>query len=134
MAQKQNSFIKEIHHILRLGGVQLMKAIQPNAMIQAFVWNQIHPEMMVRLQTYRHRLTFIVNSEVFEVHTFFKFFNFATCYRYFWYLAWHFTILQNDNITISWDFFQAVSTEVSRHGCWCCQPKKISWYRNIIIL
>ena len=28
-------------------------------------------------------------------------------------------------------FFQADST---RHGCWCCQPEKISWYRNIIIL
>ena len=50
------------------------------------------------------------------------------------YLAWPFTTLQNDNITISWDFFQADSTKVSQHGCWCCQPEKISWYRNIIIL
>ena len=49
-------------------------------------------------------------------------------------LAWPITILQNDNITISWDFFQANSTKVSRHGCWCCQSEKISWYRNIIIL
>ena len=31
-----------------------------------------------------------------------------------WYLAWPFTILQNDNITISWDFFLAHSIKVSR--------------------
>ena len=31
------------------------------------------------------------------------------------------------NIMIWWDFFQADSTNVSWHGCWC-------WYRNIIIL
>ena len=48
-------------------------------------------------------------------------------------LAWPFTLLQNDNITISWDFFQADSTKMSRHGSWCCQPEKISWYRNITI-
>ena len=28
-------------------------------------------------------------------------------------LAWPFTILQNDNITISWDFFQADSTKAT---------------------
>ena len=50
------------------------------------------------------------------------------------YLAWPFTILQIDNITISWDFFQADSTKVSKQGCWCFQPEKISWYCNIIIL
>ena len=49
-------------------------------------------------------------------------------------LAWPFTILQIDNITISWDFFQADSTKVSQHGCWCCQPEKITWFHNIIIL
>ena len=56
------------------------------------------------------------------------------CYILLSQLAWLFTILQNDNLTISWDFFQADSTKVSQHGCWCCQPEKISWYRNIIIL
>ena len=49
-------------------------------------------------------------------------------------LAWPFPILQNDYITISWDFFQADSTKVSWHDCWCCQPEKTSWYRDIIIL
>ena len=52
----------------------------------------------------------------------------------FRYIAWPFTILQNDNIMISWDFFQADSTKVSQHDCWWCQPEKISWYCNIIIL
>ena len=51
-----------------------------------------------------------------------------------WYLAWPFTILQNDNITISWDFFQADSTSSHAGTPWCCQPEIISWYHNIIIL
>ena len=55
------------------------------------------------------------------------------CYILLSQLAWLFTILQNDNLTISWYFFQADSTKVSQHGCWCCQPGKISWYCNIII-
>ena len=46
--------------------------------------------------------------------------------------VWRRCILQNDNIMISWDFFQADSTKVSWHGCWCRQPEKISWYCNII--
>ena len=29
--------------------------------------------------------------------------------------------------------FQALSTKVCRHGCWCCQPEKTSSYYNLII-
>ena len=50
-----------------------------------------------------------------------------------WYLAWPFTILQNDNITISWDFLRLTApAAMPRQLGWCCQPEKISWYRNII--
>ena len=31
-------------------------------------------------------------------------------------------------------FFQADSSKVSQHSCWCFQPEKISWYDDIVIL
>ena len=40
------------------------------------------------------------------------------------YLAWPFTILQNDNITISWDFSQADSTSSHAGTPWCWQSEK----------
>ena len=43
-------------------------------------------------------------------------YSYATQHSTHWrYLAWPFTILQNDNITISLHFFQADSTKVSQH-------------------
>ena len=42
-------------------------------------------------------------------------------------LAWPFSILQNDDIMRFFSGWQ-------HHGSWCYQPEKISWYRNIIIL
>ena len=54
--------------------------------------------------------------------------------HYVVYLAWPFTILQNDNITISWDFLRLTAPGAMPGHLGTVSLKKISWYRNIIIL
>ena len=51
-----------------------------------------------------------------------------------WLLAWPFTILQNDNITISWDFLRLTAPAAMPGHLGTVSLEKISWYRNIIIL
>ena len=51
-----------------------------------------------------------------------------------WYLAWPFTILQNDNIMISWDFLRQTAPAAMPGHLGAVSLKKISWYHNIIIL
>ena len=49
-------------------------------------------------------------------------------------LAWPFTILQIDNITISWDFFRLTAPRCPSMAAGAVSLRKISWYRNIILL
>ena len=52
----------------------------------------------------------------------------------FRYIAWPFTILQNDNIMTSWDFLRLTAPAAMPGHLGAVSLKTISWYHNIIIL
>ena len=49
-----------------------------------------------------------------------------------WHLAWPFTILQNDDIMISWDFLRLTAPAAMPGHLGAVSLKKISWYCNIV--
>ena len=67
-------------------------------------------------------------------------FALVACYESIWFalslthLAWPSTILENDNIIISWDFLRLTAPAAMLGHLGAVSLKKISWYHNITFL